>query len=54
MIYVGNGRMVEFNAKEGENLTFYKIFKFLTLFGMRLKKSAKTWKNEKRNIQILT
>ena len=26
---------------------FYRIFKFLTLFGMKFKKSAKTRKNEK-------
>ena len=32
---------------KAKNSTFYQIFKFLTLFGMLFKKSAKNRKNEK-------
>ena len=38
---------LSFMPNKAKNSTFYQIFQFLTLFGMRFKKSAKTPKNEK-------
>ena len=38
---------LSFMPSEAKISLFYKIFKFLTLFGMKFKKSAKTRKNEK-------
>ena len=44
LIFAG---FLSFMPNKAKNSTFYQIFKFLTLFGMLFKKSAKTHKNEK-------